>query len=577
MSLAAILLIGGGGAAIAAWGMTRGGREARYAAILGCLALLAVLVLALITHATPITEAGVVPTDGWFRGTVVKTDYERLTIALWALDSVVVICIAWLMGGTAALRGLLPATLTAIAGGVVALGATDLSIGIAVAGVTGLVSLLVLRGSDRTSAVAVAARELRMVVGGAVLLLGAVAVAPVAAALVLAGTAIPTVDGSAPVLGGGAITPGEAGSVLGLVALAVTAGVAARFGAIPFHVRIPQLTDNVPPIAIPLLLAWLPLPVGVVGLAVLDALVGPLALTLDVEQAVIVGIALVTMAAGALAAYLADDIRHAVGYLVVADVGLVLLGFAALDPAAWGPTRVMLVTIAGSKTALAAFSAVAESRFGTRRISELRGWARHAPILAAGFALAALATYGLPGWIVLSARTGLAGLVAGGQWSVAFTLAGLLTIPVYLRIMVIGLGPRSSHVANAAPERVPQRRRNPAPVLDDGDPMDPAAAVEPPDAGVADAEVASAEVVQRPAIARSPVAAVAAVAADDARRGIAAVARGLLAAVRRDRTELISACVLALALLATLTAWGALDLGNAASEPAPIVSGPATD
>lgn len=574
MSLAAILAIGAGGAVIAAWGMARGGREARYAAMLGCLALLTVLVLALITKATPISTEGLVPTDGWFRGTVVKTDYERLTIALWALDSVVVVCIAWLLGGAAALRGLLPATLVAIAGGVVSLGATDLSIGIGVAGVTGLVSLLLIHGPDRPSAVAVAARELRMVVGGAVLLLAAVAVAPVAAALVLATTTIGGIDnGPSAAVANGAIGAGEAGSVLGLVALAVSAGVAARFGAIPFHFRIPRLTDSVPPIAIPLLLAWLPLPVGVVGLAVLDGLVGPLALSLGVEQAFIVGIAVVTMAAGALAAYLADDMRHAVGYLIVADVGLVLLGFAALDPSAWGPTRVMLVSIAGSKTALAAFGAVAESRFMTRRISDLGGWVRHAPILAAGFVLTALATYGLPGWIVLSARASLAGLVAGGQWTIAFTLAGLLTFPVYLRIFFIGLGPESGHVRAGAPERVSQRRRTGVAVV----------AVEPVVAAVAPPPRVEARMSDedhddhRLADALAPARRVAAVAADDARRGVATMVRSLLAALRRDSTELISASVLALAMLAALTAWGALDLGTAANEPAPIVSGPATD
>ena len=43
-------------------------------------------------------------------------------------------------------------------------------------------------------------------------------------------------------------------------------------------------------------------------------------------------------------------------------------------------------------------------------------------------------------------------------------------------------------------------------------------------------------------------------------------------ALRRDRTELLAAGVLALAVLAALTSWGALDLAGAAAEPAPTVS-----
>jgi hypothetical protein len=63
------------------------------------------------------------------------------------------------------------------------------------------------------------------------------------------------------------------------------------------------------------------------------------------------------------------------------------------------------------------------------------------------------------------------------------------------------------------------------------------------------------------------------------RRPAAATSLGqrLAAALRRDRTELTSAAVLALAILAALTSWGALDIGGAAAEPAPIVAGPASD
>jgi hypothetical protein len=47
--------------------------------------------------------------------------------------------------------------------------------------------------------------------------------------------------------------------------------------------------------------------------------------------------------------------------------------------------------------------------------------------------------------------------------------------------------------------------------------------------------------------------------------------------LRRDRTELLSGAVLALAILAALTSWGALDLARAAAEPAPIIVTGTTD
>ena len=60
------------------------------------------------------------------------------------------------------------------------------------------------------------------------------------------------------------------------------------------------------------------------------------------------------------------------------------------------------------------------------------------------------------------------------------------------------------------------------------------------------------------------------------RLGRTSAGRRVASALRRDRTELLAAAVVALAILAGLTSWGALDLGSAASEAAPIISGPAS-
>jgi len=49
------------------------------------------------------------------------------------------------------------------------------------------------------------------------------------------------------------------------------------------------------------------------------------------------------------------------------------------------------------------------------------------------------------------------------------------------------------------------------------------------------------------------------------------------ATLRRNRTELLSGTVLALAILAALTSYGALDLSGAAAEPAPILVGRDSD
>ena len=276
---------------------------------------------------------------------------------------------------------------------------------------TGVAALVAMLASDRAASIAGGARELRVTLGAGALVLVALAVAPVAAALALC------------VCGQGGRRRGRSRGTGGgrsgrrhrpRGARGSRIAVAARFGAIPFHVRVPRLVRrHATRWPCRCCSCWVPLPLAVVGLAAIDHLVAPLALPLEGERWIVIALAFVTLGGAALAAFLQEDLRHAVGYLVIADGGLVLLGFAALDPAAWGPTRTWLVALAASKTALAAWAAVAETRFETRSLPDLRGWLRRSPILAAALAVTVIATFGLPGWIVFEARGDLARLAAG--------------------------------------------------------------------------------------------------------------------------------------------------------------------
>ena len=575
MQLLFLLLVGGLGAAVSGWGLARGGRAARGGAVAGGIALLLLLMLALALDTPAVATltvvepgADAVETAGLFDGLLVPTAYLRLTIGLWALDAILLAFIAWLLSGLTNLRGVLPATLAALTGGVVALASADLAVGAAAAAASGLAALVAIPPARGRTAVAAAARELRLtlVVGG--VLLTVVAVAPLNAALTLGAAIAGGVADPATVAG--------ASAVLGLGALAVTLAVGARLGAIPFHVRFSRIADAATPIDLALLLAWMAVPLGVVGLAIVDGQVAPLALPFAGDRLIVIAVALATLVGAALAAFIQDDLRHAMGYLVIADGGLVLLGFAALDPDAWGPARVWLVAMAASKTALAAWSAVAENRFGTRSIPDLRGWLRRSPILATGLVVTILATYGIPGWVAFEARGSLSRLVADAPWDALLVLAGFLTLPAYLRLLALGTGPATSKVDGAAPERIVRRRGEGASLLKEtldvevegtAEPVGAAAdrgAVEPGGAGAAPPR-------RRPVRARSR-AELAASAAGGRVAGVRAATR-FGAALQRDRTELLAAAVLALAVLAALTSWGALDIAGAAAEPAPIVSG----
>lgn len=584
MQLLLLLAVGVIGAAGSAWGLGRGGRAARGGAVGGGIALLLLLILTLTLDTSAVeprvvdSGLGAQTTGELFGGLLVPTAYLRLTIGLWALDAILLAFIAWLLGGLTNLRGVLPATLAALAGGVVALASADLAIGAAAAAASGLAALVAIPPARARSAVAAAARELRLTLVVGAVLLTVVAVAPLNAALAL-GASITGID---------VTTVAGASAVLGLGALAVTLAVGARLGAIPFHVRFSRIADAATPIDLALLLAWLAVPVGVVGLAIVDGQVAPLALPFAGDRLIVIAVALATLVGAALAAFIQDDLRHAMGYLIIADGGLVLLGFAALDPDAWGPARVWLVAMAASKTALAAWSAVAEDRFGTRSIPDLRGWLRRSPILATGLVVTILATYGFPGWVAFEARGTLAHLAADAPWDALLVLAGFLTLPTYLRLLALGTGPATSKVDGAAPERILRRRGEGVSLLKETLDVEVEGWVEPEsavDTGTVEAVTdtgtgepvvegggsAAAPPRRRPVRARSR-AELTASAAGGRDAGVRAATR-FGAALQRDRTELLAATVLALAVLAALTSWGALDIAGAAAEPAPIVSG----
>ena len=579
MSLVLLIVCAGLGATASAWGLAGPERRARFGAAVGILALLLVVIIVFAMDAPQIEEGGRPGPGSPLGGLLVTSAYLRLVVGLWALMSVLVTAIAWLLGGRSALRGLLPATLAAIAGGTISLAAVSLELAAAAAAATGLAALLIVLPGRGPASVAAAARELRTSLLGGAILLAAVAALPVLAQLVLLGR------GGGTTSGGGTAAGAEVDAGIGLVLLAGTAAVAIRYGVLPFHLRIPRLADVVDPVGLPLLLAWIPLPIAVVSITALDTLVAPLALPLSGERLILVAFAALTLGGAALAAYLQDDLRHLTGYLVVADAGLLILAAAALDPLAWGPARAWIVVLAASKTALGAWTAVTENRFGTRSIPDLRGWMRRSPLLAAALVLTALATYGLPGWVAFEARATLTSLAADGAGSMLLLLATFLTLPAYLRLLVLGTGQVTSRVDGAAPERIawrPRRTRDESlPVEMEGLDLHATGAERAATAPPADGDEAAVEAAATPTVtsgARRRVGATmqSALAAGERVRSAGpaqSVSIRLSAALRRDRAELLSGAVLALAILAALTSWGALDIGGASAEPAPIVMG----
>jgi multicomponent Na+:H+ antiporter subunit A len=311
---------------------------------------------------------------------------------------------------------------------------------------------------------------------------------------------------------------------VGAAALAMALGVAVRSGAIPFHLWAARVADVAPAAALPLLLAWTPVVLAAVAVAAWDARVAPLGLPLDAERWVLVAIGTLTLVAGTLAALVQDDLEHVVGYLVIADGGLILFGLATSDPVSVAPSLAWLVVLAASKSALGAWAVAVASRFGSRRLPELRGWARRAPVLGVAFALAAVATFGLPGWLAWDLRRTMPELATGSPWGTLLWLATLAVAIPYARVLGAGVDRPTSTVAGVAGER---------PVL-----------TTMPELRGRSRRVAAGD-----------------------------VGTSLATGLRANRSLIVSGLTLAAALLAVVVATGGFGLEAAASEPPPAVRG----
>jgi NADH:ubiquinone oxidoreductase subunit 2 (subunit N) len=462
MSLVPLLVVTtvGGLVALAAG---RWGQGGRIGTLVGLAALVVALLVALtLPSATPSTPATVTALSRPIDATLRATPYVRLVAILWCGYGLLLAGLAAITGRVPALAG---ATLVGLAAGVVALGSADLLVAGVAAIVAGVGGLLVsapeihegpggIRGGDPRlrrpraagplvggAAIAgVAARELRsLVVAGVAVLGGVVLVAAIA--------------GRTSVSEGAAAGLAQVAPVVGIAAMAIAFGVALRTGAIPFHLWAARVADVAPAAALPLLLAWTPLALTAVAVAAWDARVAPLGLPLDAERALLVAVAALTLGAGAVAASIQDDLEHVVGYLVIADGGLVLLGLASADPATVAPSLAWLLILAVSKSALGAWATAIPSRFGTRQLSELHGWARQAPLLALAFVLTASATFGLPGWLAWEIRRTLPTAAAGDLVGLLLWLVTLLALVPYARVLGAGLGRRIGAVAEAPSER----------------------------------------------------------------------------------------------------------------------------
>jgi len=502
-------------------------RDPRLGAGLGLAGLLVALALA---RALP----GTAPASGVGTQLVAETGYLRSVATAFALTSGLAALTALASGVAVRVVAAIVATsLLGLAAAVVTLGAADPVLAglAALAGAVAGVGL----GTGAAS-IEAGARELRVVVISAMAVVAGAAVAPALGGPVAAAT------------GTGLGTPAPLSPAVGAATLVVALGAGLRYGTIPFHLWVARAADAVHPAALPLVLGWLPMLVGVAAASTVTGRIAPLGVDLAGERLVIAAFATLTLLLGPLAAWIQEDLDHLVGYVAVATAGVVLLGLGAVQAGAWPATRLWLVVHALAVTALAAWVTVVDGRYGTRRLPELDGWARRSPLAALGLTIATLTLVGLPGWANLEARLDLAELALGPPLGTLVGAGSLLVVAPLVRVLVVGARVPSPRVSGARAELggLGGTRATWRPVVDA---WHPAARV-PGVPGVALARVA-------PGVALARAAATA------------------TAGSVRANAPLAASVLLALTALAGLAiANGGLDLATTIAEPAPAPSTP---
>jgi formate hydrogenlyase subunit 3/multisubunit Na+/H+ antiporter MnhD subunit len=395
-------------------------RYAGVSAAIGLAGLAAAALAAAAIHTTDILEIG--------GSQLVGSEYLRL-FAL--LGSVAALVLATLGLATTSHRHAPGVLLAGMGAAALALALPDARIAVMAATAGGLTGILVTIVSPPTAAsVIVAVRELR-----------AVAVAGFLAILAAAWLARP--------LGELAARP----EVFGLAYLGFAAAVAIRFGAIPFHFWAARLADAAPEVTLPMLMAWGPASFAIVALAWTDQSVAPLLLPLTIERGLVVAVGVASILLGSLAAWIQDDLEHVVGYTIVADAGVAILGLAALDPAAWEPARSWILVFAMVRSAFAGWVVAIHAAYGTRRIGELRGWAMRTPLLGVALVVIAVAAIGWPGLLAWNVRAALIQLTVAGPIGWLVVLGAVAPVAIYARLLVVGLGRPATLVALGHGER----------------------------------------------------------------------------------------------------------------------------
>jgi NADH-quinone oxidoreductase subunit N len=222
---------------------------------------------------------------------------------------------------------------------------------------------------------------------------------------------------------------------LGLALLLI--GLLFKAGAAPFHSWTPDVYQGAPTPVTALMAACTK--VAAFG-AILRVLYVSFINTQWDWRPVVWGIAIVTMAVGAILGLTQTDVKRMLAYSSIAHAGFLLVGLISLNQAGLSGTMFYLLTY--GFTTIGAFAVITLVRDGDGEATHLSQWsglARRSPLLAGVFTLFLLALAGIP---LTSGFTGKfvifrAGYQVAAPLVVIALVASAVAAFFYLRIVVL--------------------------------------------------------------------------------------------------------------------------------------------
>jgi NADH-quinone oxidoreductase subunit N len=189
-----------------------------------------------------------------------------------------------------------------------------------------------------------------------------------------------------------AATGGEAGYIIAIAF--VVMAVAFKFGAVPFHMWVPDVYHGAPS-SVTLLIATVP-KLASFALAI-RLLAHGLEQSPQLWSQMLMAIAVLSLVIGNVVAIAQTNVRRLLAYSAIANVGFILLGFVTARQA--GYAAALNYTLIYVLTALASFGVVllaARSTGEAEQLADYKGLATRDPRLALWMTFAMLSTAGIP-------------------------------------------------------------------------------------------------------------------------------------------------------------------------------------